>query len=306
MGILKITLFGGVHVTLNDWLTEVKITREIQALLSYLVLKRNIAHPRETLASVFWGDRSQERARGSLNTALWRLKKTIEPKGISNGTYLYSRPGEVGFNKKSAYWLDVEVFERNINCILKYPYKAIEEPQIVQLENTLTLYKGDLLDGFFYNWALRERERLRTLHLQCLLYLMQYYGFQGVYDKAISYGQHFLELDPLRELVHRELMQLYMDNGQRTLALRQYNDCRKMLAQEFGVSPMEETQALYKHIITRTSKNLLTVSPGGTEGKINIDKSLGRLKEIDKAINRAKVQIQNSIQLIEEYKEHFE
>ncbi|HXQ35306.1 MAG TPA: hypothetical protein VN843_14915, partial [Anaerolineales bacterium] len=63
MGILQVVLLGGVHVTHNNWLTQVKLTREIQALLAYLLLHRNRAHPREVLAGLFWAAHSQEKAR---------------------------------------------------------------------------------------------------------------------------------------------------------------------------------------------------------------------------------------------------
>jgi len=303
MGILQITLFGGVHVTHNNWLTEIKITKEIQALLSYLLLQRHRTHPRETLAGLFWGDYSQEKARGSLNTALWKLKKALEPRGIPSGTYLNTRPGEVSFNKESQYWLDVEVFERNIKRAIWCSIKAIEEPQISELEHTLKLYKGELLEGYFDDWTLRERERLHVLYVKSLFHLLQYYGLQGEYDKAITYGQRLLELDPLRETVHREMMKLYIDNGQRVSALRQYDVCCKMLAKEFGVSPMEETQALYTHIMSGSSKNL---PPEISEGEISVHQAIGQLMEADKAIDRAKEQIQHTIQLIAKYSDQIE
>ena len=90
MGILQVALFGGIHVSHNNWRTEAKLTREIQALLAYLLLQRHRAHPREVLAGLFWAENSQEKARRALNTALWRLKKALEPEGIPAGTYLIS------------------------------------------------------------------------------------------------------------------------------------------------------------------------------------------------------------------------
>ena len=57
-------------------------------------------------------------------------------------------------------------------------------------------------------------------------------------------------------LAHRHLMQLYSWNGQRSEALRQYQECVRILEQELGVPPMEETTRLYEHI--RTQKELLT------------------------------------------------
>ena len=101
MGILQITLFGCVRVTHSNWQTAVVLTREIQALLAFLLIHRHRVHSREVLADIFWGEHSQGRARASLNTALWKLKKALEPEGIPAGTYLINNlPGEVGFNRK--------------------------------------------------------------------------------------------------------------------------------------------------------------------------------------------------------------
>src|SRR5688500_14067730 len=159
MGILQVALLGGVRLTHDNWQTEVTVTRDIQALLAYILLQRHKVHFREVLADLFWGEHSQERARGSLNTALWKLKKALEPKGIPAGTYLKNtQQGGVAFNRESQYWLDIEVFENETNRILACHIPVVEEGLIKNLERTLELYKGDLLEGFYKDWALRERE----------------------------------------------------------------------------------------------------------------------------------------------------
>jgi DNA-binding SARP family transcriptional activator len=251
MGILQVALFGGMRVTHNNWLSEVIMTREIQALLAYLLLQRQRVHSREILAGTFWEDYSQERARGSLTTALWKLKKALEPEGIPAGTYLKSTHlGEVGFNQESQYWLDIEVFEDEVNRILICPFQTVEEIHVVDFVRVLELYKGEVLEGFFDNWALRERERMCTLYLKSMVYLLKYYWIHRGYERAIAYGQQILDLDPMREEIHREMMRLFIENGQGDLALRQYEICHSTLAKEFGISPMQETQALYVQIIT--------------------------------------------------------
>lgn len=79
MSSLQIALFGCVRVTHNNWLTEIRLTRDTQALLAYLLLQRHRIHSREVLAGMFWGEYTQEKSHGSLNTALWKLKKFLEP-----------------------------------------------------------------------------------------------------------------------------------------------------------------------------------------------------------------------------------
>jgi len=302
MGILQVALFGGVRITHNNWRTEVTVTREIQALLAYLLLQRHRGHSREVLAGIFWGEQNLGKARGSLNTALWKLKKALEPRGIPAGTYLkITHSGEVGFNRESRHWLDVDVFEGKISSILTCPFQTVGEIHIVDLEKVLELYKGELLEGFYRDWALRERERLRAMYVKSLIYLLQYCEFHGAYEQAIAYGQQILDLDPLREEIHREIMRLHLENGQRALALRQYEICRSTLAKELGISPMEDSQALYTQIFKGDRRSH---SARNSKEQISVEQALGQLSEASQTIDLAKEQIQQALQLITKYSEH--
>ena len=302
MGILQVALFGGMRVTHNNWLTEVIMTREIQALLAYLLLQRHRIHSREALAGIFWGEYTQEKSHGSLNTALWKLKKVLEPKGIPVGTYLISgHSHEVGFNHKSQYWLDVEIFEEKTNYLLTSDWHTVNESHAHELKKSQELYQGELLEGFYEDWALHERERLRALYSKSLIYLLHYYGFHGLYEQAIAYGQQILDMNSLREEIHREMMRLYVENGQRALALQQYEICRATLAKELGIAPMEDTQALYTQIFDAANKS-------GTRKNANeetsLDQALRQIREAGQTIDLAKEQIQRAYQLIAKYSEH--
>jgi len=304
MDSLQITLFGCVRVTHNNWLTEVKLTREIQVLLAYLLLQRHRAQPREVLAGIFWGELSQERARGSLNTALWKLKKALEPNGIPAGTYLINNhPGEVGFNRESQYWLDVEAFEEKTRHLSACPLQMADETHVQELEKILGLYTSELLEGSYKDWVLRERERLRALYLKSLGYLLEYYKLHGLYENGLACAQQILNLDPLREDIHREMMRLYLENGQRALAVRQYEICRKMLDTELSISPMEETQALFTQIFSKAHGGQL---PMNSREQISFDQVIGQLREAGKTIDLAKEQIHQALQMIGKFSDHVE
>jgi DNA-binding SARP family transcriptional activator len=227
-----------------------KLTYTTQSLLVFLLLFRYKTHSRDVLANAFWREYPQERARNCLNTALWRLRSCLEPKGTPSGTYLISTLyGELGFNPHCNYWLDVDCFEKQIVNLLKIPHEEIGTEDIAALEAAVQLYTGDLLEGYYSDWVLRERERLRCCYLDCLYYLMFFHTAQGNTAKAVYYAQEILSNDPLREDVHRHLMRLYMKDGQRGTAIRQYTLCRQVLSRELGVPPMDETQRLRRQII---------------------------------------------------------
>ncbi len=66
--------------------------------------------------------------------------------------------------------------------------------------------------------------------------------------KAIPYTRRLVTLDPLNESFHRQLMQVYVQAGQHTAALKQYKICQQILRKEIGIDPQPETYALYQQI----------------------------------------------------------
>lgn len=299
MGALRICLLGVMRITHDEWPLETRLSRTVKELLAYLTLFRQRIHAREVLAGLFWGDHSDEKARSCLSTALWRLRKVLEPGEVPRGTYLLTTPtGDIGFNRESEHWLDIEVFEHHGRQLLARPYQALTTGEVHQLENALSLYRGELLEGFYDEWALRERERLRSLYLHSLAHLLQYYRHYKSYEKGLACGHKILDLDPLREEIHREMMRLYYRNGQRALALRQYDNCSKILEKELGVPPMEETQLLRVQIFKRSeARQIQNPSQGDlrTARKVirefqqaldDFDRSSAKLRRTSKTLER--------------------
>ena len=247
MGALRIRLFGTVHVSHDDRRQDPRPIHAVQGLLAYLLINRHRHHPREVLAGLFWGEQAEARARSCLSTALWRLRRLLEPPGIARGTYLATfGSDEVAFNTDSDHWLDVAEFEAGV--------RLRPETDWTGVETAASHYVGDLLEGFYDEWALRERERLRIIYLDSLARLLRHHAESDAVEGALACGRRILELDPLREDVHRELIRLHLRNGHRATALRQYQTCRALLREELGVEPTEETQVLYDTIISEGAR----------------------------------------------------
>jgi DNA-binding SARP family transcriptional activator len=294
MSVLHITLMGQMEVVHAGLPSTSKVTRVGQGLLAYLLLYRHRCHPREVLAGLFWGEYSQRRARGCLNTALWRLRQVLETEGIPRGTYLQTTAtGEVGFNSDSDYWLDVAAFEEQSSQVLAKSAEAMDRSDAETLENALQLYSGELLEGFYDDWALRERERLRRLYLNSLAHLLHCYKYHGAFEKSLACGQQILDEDPLREEIHREMMRLYLENGQRALAVRQYGTCCEVLSAELGIPPMEETQALYAQIAPVADPRRARSIPAG-------EPTLRRLQLAVLGLDEAWAELQRAVLLIEQ------
>jgi len=284
-------LFGRPHAAFAGT-GELKFTRTSQTLLAYLLLQRTFC-PRDVLASLCWGEQPEARARSCLNTALWRLRALVEPGADLKGAYLVTTSaGDISFNWDSEFWLDLADFQAVTSAALARPAETLVATHVSELERVLGLYTGDLLDGFYDDWALRERERLREQYLSALLHLMRFYAARREHSLAIAAGQRILSHDPLREDVHRDLMRLYIAAGQRGLAVRQYQTCRESLGSELGISPMEETEACYRELLQSRAP-----IPDGHEPSLTA--ALAQLQAARQQLIAAQEQLAAAVTLVE-------
>lgn len=203
-----------------------------QSLLAYLILHRNRPRSRDRLVGLFWGDRPERKARASLSTALWHIRRCLPDDCIE------SDPQMVQFDPESDLWLDVDEFESRV-C----------QDDITALQSAVTLYRGDFLDGFYHEWVIDERYRLETLYMEALTRLMLGLEAAAEHDSALATALRLLERDPLREDAHRLVMRAYCRLGQRNAALEQHQRCREIVQEELGAPPMVETVDLYEEIV---------------------------------------------------------
>ena len=286
MGALRISLLGVFRVCHGSRPMDARICRTAGNLLAYLTLFRNRILTRDILAGLFWGEHSEKRARSCLSTAIWRMRKFLEPEGVPKGTYIITKAnGEIAFNQKSDHWLDIAEFDKLTSPILAKPYQKITINEAHMLEKALNLYCGDLLEGLYDDWALIERERYRALCLRTRAHLLGYYRNNKAFELALACGRNILAIDPLREEIHREMMRLFMVTGQRALALRQYESCCRIIKTELGISPMEETEALRNQIV---KQNYRYQELAGMNGDIALAlRSLRNLQEASQDVARA-------------------
>lgn len=298
MPALKIWLFGNFKIAPDSSADTIFLPHLEQALLAYLLLYRHQSHSREVLADIFWQDHDGPQARRCLNTALWRLKKTLAPVSTDQVLHIHkSSNGDIGFNRSSDYWLDVETFETYIAKTLNKSPQLLDEGNILQMEQASDLCQGELLQGFYQDWALRERERLRMLYLRCLRRMMGYYSQRCAYGRALAIGQRILECDPLREDIYREMMRIYCETGQRAHAIKQYRQCREQLMEELGIEPMRETQKLYEDIIE--GGYVRGTCRSQFEEDTQLDRALLELQKARETCAEAALQLQCSTEVVD-------
>jgi DNA-binding SARP family transcriptional activator/predicted ATPase len=213
-------------------------TRKATALLAHLALAER-PRSRESLCTLLWPGHDPEHARGALRRTLSALRKSVGEEWIATAA------DSVALNSAGGLEVDVQRFRA----------LAREGASEADLAEAVELFRGELLEGFalrdspeFDAWHVYEADGLQRELGSALGRLVALVSARGDHARAIGHARRWLELDPLHEPAHRELIRLYALNGDRAAALAQYRDCVRTLSQELGVAPLEETAALFEQV----------------------------------------------------------
>lgn len=93
------------------------------------------------------------------------------------------------------------------------------------------------MPGFYEDWVLTERSRLRDAYLSALRQVVQGFAEMRQYERAIDYSHHMVQADPLREGTYYNLMRLLMTVGRPAEALHQYETLERLLQKELQSGP---------------------------------------------------------------------
>jgi predicted ATPase/DNA-binding SARP family transcriptional activator len=265
---LKLFLLGPLRVEYEAKPVEIQ-RRTTLALLVYLAVTGE-SHRRDTLATLLWPESSQSSARAALRRDLSILNRTL------NEEWMVVDRETAGIRRGPGFWLDVEQFQQLLAKCRTHnhlPHDVCSNC-LSPLTEAASLYRDDFLAGFtlsdnpeFDEWQFFQTESLRQALASALERLVHGHGAQGDAGRelAIRYARRWLTLDPLHEPAHQILMQLYASAGQRAAALRQYQECVRLLEEELGLLPSGETTELYQAIKTRQVLSTPATSVGGPQ-----------------------------------------
>ena len=243
-----ISLLGTPRIEYNGVPVEVD-TRKAIALAAYLAVTEQ-SHTRDALAGLLWPEYNRSRARAALRRTLSSLGKAR-----AEG-WLRADRESVGLDNDTI-WVDVSRFHDLLaECkVHGHPESEVCPACLPPLTEAVALYHDDFMAGFglrdsvaFDDWQFFQTESLRKELAGALERLARGRGALGEWEAAIAHARRWLAMDILHEPAHRMLMALYAWSDQRAAALRQYRECVRVLDQELGVTPLEETTLLYRAI----------------------------------------------------------
>lgn len=237
----KIHMLGGFSIAVGGRLSHGELGANGRRLSAYLFAFPNSLHRRAKLVDLFWPDLDPDQARAAFSTALWRLRRLLRMEKDQGRAKVVATMHELLLEVIDDTIVDAHHFQ----SVVANAFRSGDgRPDFEALDRAVGLYAGPFLDGDDDDWILEQRERLHCLYVRALTELMHWLGEQDRYEDALVCGRRILASDPMRETVQRCVMLLYVLNGQRREAIRQFERCVHVLRDDCDVEPMPETQDL--------------------------------------------------------------
>jgi len=213
----------------------VNVPRNLQRVVAVLGL-----HPganRAHLAGLLWPDAREERAQSRLRTGLWRLGKVPGCRVVTVGDSVRLHPG---------ISVDADDLVRVAADVAGGGDPRGTLP-------VLASGRDELLPGWFDDWVLLERERLRQLRLHALERVARAHALAGEFGPAVEAAFEALRAEPLRETPHRLLVQIHLAEGNAFEALQAFYSYRSLIRRELQIEPSAAMSVLVEPILGRLS-----------------------------------------------------
>jgi len=255
-GSLRIQTLGMFRVWLNDSLLPDLIWKreKAQRLFQFLITVRlNDNHqvlPKERIVAELWPTLDEERADRDFKVALNALNDALEPDRSSRSlsSFIIRHRLSYGLDPEADIHIDASEFRQVLKTASRLEHDDVDAA-IDVYRKAIDLYAGDYLpDALYEDWASLERERLQTLYLSGAMRLAALLLSREGYQESIHLCQSVLAIDRYWEEAYRLMMIGHVKRGNRPLALRVYEQCRRELEEGLDLAPMRETTDLY-HLI---------------------------------------------------------
>lgn len=242
---LSITMFGCFTVRRQGQPLALCQNRNGQAILRYLAAQANHRASRDSLMGLLWPEDDPDTARHKVQVAISALRHSLNH-GLrcpSGKGYILYETGNYQLNPSVSIISDVEQFI----ALYQYGRRSNGETTITHFEQACRLYVGPfLVEDLYADWSIARREQVCHYFLTMCHALAAHYMQKGHYEQAEHWTRTILHENRCDEEAHRQLIQVYLAQGRRSDAVKQFQVCARILAEELGVQPMNETQALLR------------------------------------------------------------
>ena len=247
---LRVFLAGRVALEANGRVVDECSLPGLQGrvVLALLAAERERPLAREELAEELWAGRLPPAWEPGLRAVISKVRGALADVGLDRDT-LSGAFGVYRLRLPPGTWVDLEAAAGALHRAETLARTGQVDEACGWALAARAIGARPLLPGAEGPWVARRRARLRDVYLRSLEVLANVWVRRGEPGLAVADAEEALRLEPFRESTYRTLMGAHAAAGNRAEALRVYQRCRDLLAEELGIDPSQETEALYLRML---------------------------------------------------------
>jgi YVTN family beta-propeller protein len=227
--------------------------RQGRLLFAYLVAEQGRPVPRDELAEALWGESPPATWEKALSVLVSKLRGLLVECGLDGASVLTSAFGCYRLSLPEGTWIDVIAAANDVREAEAALAAGDLDNAKALAARTASSARPAFLPGEDGAWVDAKRRELADLLRRALVCLAEASLQLGDDVEAARWAEETIALDPYRESGYRSLMEAHAAAGNRAEALRVYERCRLLLADELGAYPSPETQSIYRNLLESTS-----------------------------------------------------
>ena len=223
--------------------------RQGRLLFAYLAVERGRPVPRDELAAALWGEAPPATWDKALTVLVSKLRSLLTEAGLDGPHALTAAFGCYRLELPEGTWIDALAAADAAGEAEQA--LAAGDPAAAKTAALLaeSLTRRAFLPGDNGAWVEDKRRELAGTRSRAVTVLADACLRTGAGGEAASWAEQAIGLEPFRETGYRLLMEAHAADGNRADALRVYERCRRLLADELGAYPSPETESVYQRLL---------------------------------------------------------
>ena len=223
--------------------------RQGRLVFAYLLAEQGRPVPRGELAEALWGDAPPATWEKALSVLVSKLRSLLNECGLDGSEALTSAFGCYQLALPAGTWIDLVAADEAVSAAELALAAGDVERARTEASTAESLARHTFLPGEDARWVEEKRSELRETLVRALECLAVTHRLGGDTRAAVRAAEELVELEPYRERGYRLLMEAQSAAGDDAEALRTYERCRRLLADELGTYPSSETEAIYRRLL---------------------------------------------------------
>lgn len=220
-----------------------------RAAFALLVGERGRPIARSALADAIWPQELPASWDSSLSAIASKLRALLTRLGPHEVATLTASGGCYELRLPACAWIDHEaaadgIHEAEAALQAGDPRRAYGPSAIAY-----QIARRPFLPGEEGGWFEQRRSKLASIAIRALECRAEVYMWNGEHSLAVEAARDAVAWQPFRESAYRLLMRAHAAAGNAAEALRVYERCRSLIAEELGAPPSPETQATHRALL---------------------------------------------------------